>query len=65
MHSLDNRRILLLCVGIQTCVHLSTITAHLQVKLRRERSVFHIADIVLGEVQVGEVSEATERGIMD
>lgn len=34
--------------------------AHLQVELCRECSIFHIADIILGKVQIGEVSKATE-----
>lgn len=38
--------------------------AHLQVELCWECSVFHIADIILGKVQIGEVSKATEWGIM-
>lgn len=49
------------CVCVWLCV---SSVAHLQVELRRERSVLHVADVVLGEVQIGEVAEATERGIM-
>lgn len=49
------------CVCVRLCV---SSVAHLQVELRRERSVLHVADVVLGEVQIGEVAEATERRIM-
>lgn len=49
------------CVCVWLCV---SSVAHLQVELRRERSVLHVADVVLGEVQIGEVAEATERRIM-
>lgn len=45
-------------------VGVSRVIAHLQVELRREGSIFHVADVVLGEVQVGEVSEAAEGGVM-
>lgn len=40
-------------------------TTHLQVELRRERPVLHITDVILGEVQVGEVAETTERRVVD
>lgn len=45
-------------------VCISGVGAHLQVELGREGSVFHVADVVLGEVQVGEVSEAAEGGVV-
>lgn len=41
------------------------VSTYLQVELCRESSVFHVADVILGEVQVGQVSKATERRIMD
>jgi len=47
------------------CMEVHDVTAHLQVELCRESSVLHVADVVLGEVQVGEVSKATQRRIMD
>lgn len=49
------------CVCVRLCVGF---VAHLQVELCRERPVLHVADVVLGEVQVGEVAKATERRIM-
>lgn len=47
------------------CIKVHSVIAHLQVELCWERSIFHIADIVLGEVQIGEVAKATQWRKMD
>lgn len=42
------------------CINVDYVVVYLQVELCRERSIFHVADIILGEVQIGEVAKATE-----
>lgn len=46
------------------CINVDYVVVYLQVELCRERSIFHVADIILGEVQIGEVAKATEWRIM-